>query len=319
MNSFAKLADIASARDLLRQMRDGTGPDVPPLQPNLITYNTLLDACHKAGDLDAALAAMAELEASSGLAPDAWSYTSLIASVARKPSTASGANDPSLAFEFLENMKARNIRPNGMTYSALIDACGRCKRCDLALQGLRIMLRQKAADQDYLRSMRQTGNNNNNKDKSSGDAKRSGLNYKGKPENYSLSNEVGAWTAAINALGKEGRLDAAMRLFRTMPRFGVQPNTVTCGCLTDSLVKHGRTADALKVLQYMEEHGIRPSEVMYTSLMTSAGNLAQLENRNEFPIIMQANNSDEAKNTKEETTRHSHHFNSHAATSTSLS
>ena len=96
------------------------------------------------------------------LSPDAWSYTSLIATVARNPSRASGVNDPSLAFELLEDMKARKIRPNGMTYSALIDVCGRCKRADMALQGLRIMLRQKAEDQEYLRELRKKDGQNQN-------------------------------------------------------------------------------------------------------------------------------------------------------------
>lgn len=264
MNSYAKLADVDAAQDLLNQMRLGNGTDVPRLEPNLVTYNTVLDACHKAGDLDAALGTMEQLERS-GLQPDAWSYTSLIATVARKPSAASGVNDPSLAFSFLDEMTERNIEPNGMTYSALIDACGRCRRGDLALQGLRIMLRQKASVQQYLI----TGKNNKDSSIRS--------NYKGKPENYSLSNEVGAWTAAINALGKEGRIEAAMRLFFSMPNFGVQPNTVTCGCLTDSLLKHGRAAETLRVLRYMEQNGIVPSEVMYTSLITSAGTLARQE------------------------------------------
>jgi len=264
MNTYAKLADVESARDLLNQMRFGNGTDVPRMAPNLITYNTFLDSCHKASDLDAALQAMEQLQAA-GQIPDAWSYTSLIATVARKPSTASGANDPSLAFTFLEEMKARNIQPNGMTYSALIDVCGRCKRCDLALQGLRMMLRQKMAEQEALANTPSSSNK-----------------YKGKPEKYSLSNEVGAWTAAINALGKEGRIQAAVKLFFSMPNFGVKPNAVTCGCLTDSLLKHGRTADTLQVLRYMEENDIAPSEVMYTSLMSSAENLAQLENKNEW-------------------------------------
>eukprot|EP00797_Seminavis_robusta_P003562 Sro1224_g253960.2 (569) ;mRNA; r:6161-7867 len=281
---------MASAQDLLNQMLHGNGTDVPLLTPNLVTYNTLLDACHRADDLDAALDAMRQLE-ESGLTPDAWSFTSLIATVARKPSKASGANDPSLAFSFLQEMREqRGIRPNGMTYSALIDACGRCKRCDLALQGLRIMLRQKAAEQQILSQPqaieRNSRRQNNNRKKKSG-------GYKGRPENFSLPNEVGAWTAAINALGKEGRIRAAMRLFFSMPNFGVMPNTVTCGCLTDSLLKHGRIADALRILRYMEKNGIVPSEVMYTSLMSSAGILAQQEmNINENTVVQHNGKTD---------------------------
>ena len=177
--------------------------------------------------------------------PDARTYTTLIATVAQKASQASGANDPSPAFTFLNEMKTRNIRPNGATYSALIDVCGRCRRRDLALQALRIMLRQKAAE---------------------GGGR--------------LPNEVGAWTAAIDACGKSGRIQTARRLFWFMRNFGVQPNTITCGCLTDCLLKNGRTAETLEVLRYMKREGIVPSEVMYTSLITRAGKLVEIENKN---------------------------------------
>jgi pentatricopeptide repeat protein len=144
----------------------------------------------------------------------------------------------------LHEMTSRNIRPNGMTYSALIDVCGRCRRPDLALQGLRIMLRQKASE-----------------------------------DNTSLPNEVGAWTAAIDAAGKSGRIRTALRLFWFMSNSGVQPNAITCGCLTDCLLRNGRTAETLDVLRYMKRQGIVPSEVMYTSLMTHAGRLVQIENK----------------------------------------
>lgn len=258
MNAHAKLANVEEAFDLMRQMKYGNGTDVPATRPNIVTFNTLLHACQKAGDLDAALQAKEQL-IESGIVPDARTYTSLIATVARKPSQASGANDPSPGFSFLSEMKSRNIRPNGMTYSALIDACGRCHRPDLALQGLRIMLRQKAAE--------------------GGDGR--------------LPNEVGAWTAAIDACGKAGRIQTARRLFGFMSKFGVQPNTITCGCLTDCLLKTGRTAETLEVLRYMKREGINPSEVMYTSLMTSAEKLVKIENQS--PLDEDTSDDDSTK------------------------
>jgi len=244
MNCYAKLAQVDRAQDLLEQMRTGNGPDIHiPLDANLVTHNTVLDACLKAGDLDAALLAKDQL-LESGIKPDARTYTNLIATVARQPSQSAGQNDPTLAFLFLKEMRQHpGLQPNGMTYSALIDACGRCKRSDLALQGLRMLLKQKNDD-----------------------------------GNEKLENEVGAWTAAIKACGTAGRIDTAIRLFETMPNFGVEPNTVTCGCLTDVLLKAGRTSETLKVLRYMKANGVVPSEVMYTSLMTRAERLVQLEN-----------------------------------------
>lgn len=256
MNVYAKLANAEAAQNLMDQMKYGNGTDVPRLRPNIVTYNTLLDACHKAGELDAALQAKAQLDQELNIFPDARTYTSLIATVGgRKSSVAvSGANDPRLAFELLDEMLSRDIRPNGMTYSALIDACSRCGKTDMALSGLRAMLRQKKVEKRARKTMNDDGDD-------------------------SLCNEVGAWTAAINAMGKAGRIETAVRLFRTMYRAGIMPNTVTCGCLADRLLKHGRTAETLELLDFMKQHRIVPSEIMYTSLMSSAGKLVEMENK----------------------------------------
>jgi pentatricopeptide repeat protein len=252
MNVHAKLCDVESAEYLLEQMIHGNGTDVPKLEPNIVTYNSLLDACRRAGDLDAALKAKRQLN-ESGLFPDIRTFTTLIATIGRKASSEFGAKDPSLGFTLLNEMTSLGIRPNGMTYSALIDACGRCGKTDMALKGLRIMMRQKKRDKRDL-----------------------------SPElrsHYTLYNEVGAWTSTIHTLGKAGRVDTALRLFQSMQSWNVQPNDITCGCLSDSLLRYGRTAETLKVLEYMKQKGIIPSEVMYTSLMSSACRMAENENK----------------------------------------
>lgn len=266
MNAYAKLGDYQSAQDLFQQMMSGDGNDVPRMEPNLVTHNTLIDACHRAGELGAALKALEGMRGV-GIRPDARTYTSLISTVARRDSTASGARDPDLAFALLEDMVAEGISPNGMTYCALIDVCGRCGRSDLALKGLRMMLRQKA---------REGGQEEMEADQS-GIAASTVRNRLQR----TLSNEVGAWTAAINACGKSGRIDTAVQLFHRMQRFGLKPNAVTCGCLSDCLLRASppRTGDVLGVLRYMKREGIEPSEVMYTSLMGSAEKLVKIESQ----------------------------------------
>lgn len=105
------------------------------------------------------------------------------------------------------------------------NSCSRCRRPDLALNGLRLMLYEKKAEN------------------------------RTKP----LVNEVGAWTAAITACGKNGRVDTAQRLFDAMQRqFSVKPNIITCGSLADSLVKAGRVEDCIRILQFMKSEGIAP-------------------------------------------------------------
>eukprot|EP00529_Nitzschia_sp_RCC80_P005288 CAMPEP_0113523302 /NCGR_PEP_ID=MMETSP0014_2-20120614/45637_1 /TAXON_ID=2857 /ORGANISM="Nitzschia sp." /LENGTH=1009 /DNA_ID=CAMNT_0000421391 /DNA_START=324 /DNA_END=3353 /DNA_ORIENTATION=+ /assembly_acc=CAM_ASM_000159 len=330
MNAYAKLNDLDSCEQLMRQMqstdydmnsnstttimKDGSAEttevpitdvdivrDLPPsIRPNLVTYNTLLDACHKTGELDRALYWKERLDQEAEKykgrrysrqgagrrvyytdslgpppRPDARTYTTLIATVAprarfQRQQLSGGSYDPSLAFRLMEEMKSRRIRPNGLTYSALIDVCGRCRRPDLALQGLRWMLdderqRSKNSRQDqgqWVESHYDRGNRHQSQYSSLSDSK------------------VGAWTSAINACGKAGRIDTALKLFYvSMPRFGVQPNTVTCGCLIDCLLRYDgdRTAETIEVLRYMKKNNIPPSQVMYTSLMTYASRLADIE------------------------------------------
>ena len=281
MNAYAKLADSESANALLNQMYTGTGTYstdefdfscIPKIEPNVVTWNTLIDACHRAGDLDTALDAFHRMK-ELGIQPDARTYTSLISTVGRRATKSSGARDPDLAFSFMQEMMSSNIRPNGMTYCALIEVCGRCRRSDLALKGVRMMLRQKAQEQREARNT--TSNNFHENDIHESRNSKKPLRVKNV-----LFNEVGAWTSAINACGKAGRLDTAIRLFHTMSKFGAKPNTVTCGCLADCLLRANpsRVADTLDVLRYMKDEGIEPSEVMYTSLISSAGQLTKIEN-----------------------------------------
>jgi pentatricopeptide repeat protein len=157
------------------------------------------------------------------------------------------------------------MQPNGMTWCALIDVCGRCNRSDLALKGLRMMMRQKANIQSKQ------------------------INVRADQKYQVLANEVGAWTAAINACGKAGRIDTAIKLFHTMAKFGVKPNTITCGCLTDCLMKsknENYLSETLTVLRYMKEENMVPSEVMYTSLIDRASILATIENERRGELIL---------------------------------
>ncbi|KAL3793109.1 hypothetical protein HJC23_005611 [Cyclotella cryptica] len=267
MNAYAKLGDHKMARFILNSMLGSPKAgnivlhEIPQVDPTVVTFNTLADACKEAGDLAAGLEVLelmsshAQRTGDKTIAPDARTYTILISTVARKTKQhqetrdirSGGERDPDKAFDLLNEMISKGVHPNGITFCALIDVCSRCRRYDLALNGLRIMLSRKKVESNKPRQ---------------------------------LFNEVGAWTAAINACGKAGRIDTAMRLFETMQRFSVKPNAVTCASLTDSLVKAGKITETLEVLQYMKNEGLSPGEVMYTSLMSSLLGIAKRENDN---------------------------------------
>ena len=273
MNAYAKMGDYKAAKAILNSMLGKKGvpthEGIPKVKPTAVTYNTLADACKVAGELGAALdvpelmISQSEETGDKTLLPDLRTYTTLISTVARKSIDnqekrdirSGGEKDPDMAFALLNRMKHEGIVPNGVTYSALIDVCRRCNRVDMALNGLRTMLKQKAKA-----------------NLASKDTTKRPI-YHHKP----LQNEAGAWTAAINACGKAGRTDTAIRLFRTMQKVGVKPSSWTCACLSDCLLKSTpiRIKELEEVLQYMKGAGLVPSEVMYTSLMGVALELSQ--------------------------------------------
>jgi pentatricopeptide repeat protein len=293
MNAYAKMGDVEAAQNLLSQMlatQWTAGSDVPPLTPNSVTYNTLIDACRRAGDLTKGLQTLQDMR-SSGSQPDARTYTSLISTVARQRSSSStstsrssssssrplfGSNDPDMAFTLLSEMvNEQHLRPNGITYCALIDVCGRCGRPDLALKGLRMMLHQKKQEEEGSMTEYMTPGGRRRKF--------SWSRLSAEHRESELNTQVGAWTAAINACGRGGRVSTAIRLFGTMQNsiFNTMPNTVTCGCLADCLLRAedhpNHIAEILDVLRYMKTRNMEPTEFMYTSLIAAAGRLVEME------------------------------------------
>lgn len=144
MNAYAKLGDNVMARSVLNSMlganNDGEQKmlcheGIPRTTPTVVTYNTLADACKVAGELGEALEVLqlmkhhASKTGEKPVVPDAMTYTILIATCARKSKQqqqsrdirSGGERDPDMAFSLLDRMIYDGIKPNGVTYCALID------------------------------------------------------------------------------------------------------------------------------------------------------------------------------------------------------
>ena len=78
--------------------------------PDVVTFSTLIKACNNAGDLGKAFEVLAEM---AGVAPNAVTVRTLI-------KACDNAGDFGKAFEVLAEMKAAGIRPNVVTFSALM-------------------------------------------------------------------------------------------------------------------------------------------------------------------------------------------------------
>lgn len=85
------------------------------LQP---TYNALINACAKCGDLDRGIMVLQKMHACN-ITPDAATYTALISSCGWTKQLVK-------ALDLLHQMKSYAIRPSAATYSAIIDVCYKC-------------------------------------------------------------------------------------------------------------------------------------------------------------------------------------------------
>lgn len=91
---------------------------------------------------------------------------------------------------------------------------------------------------------------------------------------YRYMKEIGIQTsvASLNVLIKalcknSGTIDAAIRIFREMPKRQCTPDSYTYGTLINGLCRFGKVDEAKELFKEMEMKGCSPSVVTYTSLM----------------------------------------------------
>jgi len=85
---------------------------------SIVTYNALIDACARSGEMYRATALL-EAMAAQGIEPNLITYSTIIKGYCQQPRL-------DRAFELLEHMKTSgNLRPDEITYNTLIDGCAR--------------------------------------------------------------------------------------------------------------------------------------------------------------------------------------------------
>lgn len=117
LNAFAQCAAMDRVPALLEDMRSVT----PPVEPDLVTYSTLVKGfCHN-GDLDRGLKIWTDMTANGKFAPDEVMYNSLLDGCAKEHRL----DD---ALRLLDDMKQRGVSPSNYTLSMLVKVMGRCDR-----------------------------------------------------------------------------------------------------------------------------------------------------------------------------------------------
>jgi pentatricopeptide repeat protein len=97
----------------------------PPIEPDIVTYSTIVKGFCNSGSLDRALKVLGDMKASGKYAPDEVMYNSLLGGCAKE-------HRPDEALKLLEDMRKYNVAPSNYTLSMLVKLMGRCRRINQA-------------------------------------------------------------------------------------------------------------------------------------------------------------------------------------------
>merc|ERR1719388_722220 len=97
----------------------------PPVEPDIVTYSTIVKGFCNAGSLDRALKVLKDMKASGKHAPDEVMYNSLLGGCAKE-------HRPDEAIQLLNDMRKYKVTPSNYTLSMLVKLMGRCRRINQA-------------------------------------------------------------------------------------------------------------------------------------------------------------------------------------------
>merc|ERR1719183_2596964 len=98
---------------------------MPPVEPDIVTYSTIVKGFCNSGSLDLALDILKDMQTDGKFTPDEVMYNSLLDGCAKE-------HRPNEALKLLDEMKANAIAPSNYTLSMLVKLMGRCRRVNQA-------------------------------------------------------------------------------------------------------------------------------------------------------------------------------------------
>jgi pentatricopeptide repeat protein len=100
------------------------------IQPNLITYSTIIKGLSQAGDVNGAFGALDRMKEETNLKPDEIMYNSLLDACAQQSLTSEG-------LRLLEEMQSNAVQPTNFTLSVVVKLMNRSRRVDEAFRLVR--------------------------------------------------------------------------------------------------------------------------------------------------------------------------------------
>ncbi|XP_017407985.1 pentatricopeptide repeat-containing protein At3g18110, chloroplastic [Vigna angularis] len=200
------------------------------ITPDIITYNTLISACSRESNLEEAMAVFSDME-SHRCQPDLWTYNAMISVCGR-------CGRPRKAEELFKELESKGFLPDAVTYNSLLYAFSREGNIEKVREICEEMV------------------------------------------NKGFGKDEMTYNTIIHMYGKQGRHDQAIQLYRDMKSFGRNPDAVTYTVLIDSLGKASKVEEAANVMSEMLDAGVKPTLHTYSALIcayTKAGRREEAE------------------------------------------
>ncbi|KAK4734832.1 hypothetical protein R3W88_009093 [Solanum pinnatisectum] len=248
MGVYARNGRFSRVQQLLELMHERG------LEPDLVSFNTLINARLKSGPMTPNLAIeLLDEVRSSGIQPDIITYNTLISACSRESNVEE-------AVKVFNDMESHRCQPDLWTYNAMISVFGRC-----------------GMDGEAARLFNELEANGFYPDAVTYNSLLHAFARQGHIEKVKEICEemvnMGFWkdemtyNTIIDMYGKQGRNDLALQVYNDMMSSGRSPDVITYTILIDSLGKDNKMAEASKVMSEMLNAGIKPTVRTYSALI----------------------------------------------------
>ncbi|XP_009764491.1 pentatricopeptide repeat-containing protein At3g18110, chloroplastic [Nicotiana sylvestris] len=248
MGVYARNGRFSRVQELLDLMHERG------FEPDLVSFNTLINARLKSGPMTPNLAIELLNEVrSSGIQPDIITYNTLISACSRELNVEE-------AVKVFNDMERHRCQPDLWTYNAMISVFGRCGMDGEAAK----LFNELEANGFYpdavtynslLHAFAKQGNIEKVKEICE------------EMVNMGFGEDEMTYNTIIDMHGKHGRHDLALQVYRDMISSGRSPDVVTYTILIDSLGKASKMAEASKVMSEMLNAGVKPTVRTYSALI----------------------------------------------------
>ncbi|CAK9171302.1 unnamed protein product [Ilex paraguariensis] len=229
LKGYCQQLQINQAKELIREMIDGAG-----IEPDVVSYNTLIDGCILVDDSAGALTYFNEMR-TRGIAPTKISYTTLMKAFAL-------SGQPKLAREVFDEMfKDPRVKVDVVAWNMLVEGY-----CRLGLVDEAKNIIQEMKENGFQPNVGTYGSLAN------------GIAVARKPgEALLLWNEI----KERCGIEKEGEISNSSQALPPL-----KPDEGLLDTLADICVRAAFFRKALEIVACMEEHGIPPNKTKYTRI-----------------------------------------------------